>query len=151
MAHRDYSAVIVLATWATLMLTANAFGDDIYSCVDKQGNNRIQNVPCSKKEKTINRQRFAEPNQQTAPSSVPAPDAAQAGTDPTRDQQEASDSKRDQEHEADAARQKQAYDTARLQCLQDALDRAYAMAIRTGLLSGPIFAATIQSLSNMCR
>jgi hypothetical protein len=55
------------------MLPSDAFGGEIYSCVDSGGKMRIQNNPCSSKEKTIDRQVFTESSQQASPNSVSTP------------------------------------------------------------------------------
>jgi hypothetical protein len=46
--RRKYLLLLVIATWAAVMLTGNAFGGEIYSCVDKGGKKRIQDIPCGK-------------------------------------------------------------------------------------------------------
>jgi hypothetical protein len=71
--RREYFLLLVIATWAAVMLTGNAFGGEIYSCVDKGGKKRIQNNPCGSNEKTIDRQVLKESSRQIAPNSVSAP------------------------------------------------------------------------------
>jgi hypothetical protein len=67
---RPSTTAAIAALLAAVMLTGNAFGGEIYSCVDKGGKKRIQTNPCSNKEKTIHRQVFTESSQQVAPGKV---------------------------------------------------------------------------------
>ncbi len=88
--RRKYLLVVALATWAAVMLTGNAFGGEIYSCVDKQGKKKIQNSPCGNKEKTIDRQEFVESSQRATAGATPVagsgavPSAAPVGLHPSQ-------------------------------------------------------------------
>ena len=53
MTRQECLLLIVISTWAVIVPIDNAFGGNIYLCVDKEGKKQYQDIPCDSNKKTL--------------------------------------------------------------------------------------------------